>query len=80
MPGNERYLIRDDAAFPLLSQLSEVSYDVFSQAEMDGLISELGKLSKEANETEKAHIATIVEMARRCREKSTMTLTFTPFG
>ena len=80
LPGNERFLIRDEAAFPLLSQLSEFSYDVFSHADMDRLISELEKLSKDLSETEKAHVAEIVEMARRCRDEITMTLTFTPFG
>lgn len=78
LPGNERYLIRDVATSPLLSQLSEFSYDVFSHAEMDCLISELETLSKELDATEKAHIADIIELACRCRDDRTLTLTFTP--
>lgn len=78
-PGNEQYLIRNEATFSLLSQLSEVSYDVFSPPDMGRLISELEKLSENVSEIEKSHIKDIINMACRCRDNATLTLTFTPF-
>lgn len=79
LPGNEQYLIRDSAEFPLLSQLSEFSYDVYSHADMIILISELEQLKEEVSHTAQTHIDEIIEMAIRCQIDKTTTLTFTPF-
>ena len=80
LPGNEQYLVRDEPVFPLLSQLSDCSYDVFSHLEMGNLIQELERIREVVSGTEKAHVEKIIAMAYRCRNDAKLTLTFTPCG
>ena len=78
--GNERYLIRDDPDFPMLSLLSEIDYDVFASSDMCGLIDELKALRQRTNEEDQLHIDEVMGLAARCRDEDGLTLTFTPFG
>lgn len=80
-PGNEQYLIRDEeeTKFPLLSELDEFSYDVFSSTDMVELITELRQVRETVAEADQTHIDEIIAMAFRCRDDKTLVLSFTPF-
>lgn len=75
--GNERYLCQsDESRFPVLSQVDQASYAVFSAADMNCLLSELDALGHESV-SERREIA---RLAARCLNEKGATLTFTPFN
>ena len=74
--GNEVFLCQSsETHFPLLSQVDNVSYAVFSRADMPELLSELKALPTEAVKC----INEVIGLARRCHEEPETMLTFTPF-
>jgi hypothetical protein len=79
--SNDQYLIREgEGDYGYLSVLNAYDYDVFSSADMTGLIQDLLKIRKSLPEADKTHVDEIVSLARRCKEGTRLTLTFTPFG
>lgn len=78
--GNDAYLIRDEAAFPLLGDLSDSSYDVFASHWMPELIAELRRVRDELRAPEDvAHVDDIIALAERCAREPGTRLIFTPF-
>jgi hypothetical protein len=78
--GNDAYLIRDEAAFPLLGDLSDSSYDVFGSQRMPDLIAELRRVRDELQAPEDvAHADDIIALAERCAREPGTRLVFTPF-
>jgi hypothetical protein len=74
------YLMRDEAAFPLLGDLSDSSYDVFGLEEMPELIVELRRVRDELQAPEDvAHADDIIALAERCAREPGTRLVFTPF-
>jgi hypothetical protein len=80
MKGNESFLCKDDSKnYPILSELSIYDYDVFNYEEMDELIGELTKASKELTNNQLLHIEEIIELAKKCKGDKSTTLAFNPF-
>ncbi|MCA9071081.1 MAG: hypothetical protein KDA84_19270 [Planctomycetaceae bacterium] len=79
LPGNEQYLARDEDPFPLLSRLDHCSYDVFASRDMVELIRELEQVRESLDGADRTHVEEIIALAQRCRNDTTLTLTFTPF-
>lgn len=77
--GNQAYLIRPELEYHVLSQLSEVDYDVFCSDDMGVLTDELKRVSMVCSNDERKHIFEILELASRCESQRGSTLTFTPF-
>ena len=79
--GNERYLVRKDKNFPLLSNLNLASYDVFSSGQASALRDELLLLRDELdNGKERAHVEELAQLAQTSSEIGGSTITFTPFS
>jgi hypothetical protein len=79
-PGNDAYLVRDEAAFPLLGDLSDSSYDIFASYWMPDLIAELRRVRDELQAPEDvAHVDDIIALAERCTREPSTRLIFTPF-
>ncbi|VUD50964.1 hypothetical protein TDB9533_01326 [Thalassocella blandensis] len=79
--GNENYLPqKNDSVYPYLSELSDSSFDVFSQQDMVGLVEELKTLKKSVIEDDqRKHIAEIINIAIQCLNKPNYKVCFTPF-
>lgn len=78
--GNERYLVRDQKEFPILSELDMFSYDVFSQADAAQLHGELLALHRGLDEgADRDHVKDLIELAFRAANTEGATLVFTPF-
>jgi hypothetical protein len=74
------YLMRDEAAFPLLGDLADCSYDVFGSQRMPELIAELRRVKDELQAPEDlAHVDGIIALAERCAREPGTRLIFTPF-
>jgi hypothetical protein len=74
------YLIRDEAAFPLLGDLDDCSYDVFASHRMPALIAELRRVQDELQEPgDVAHVDDIIALAERCAREPGTRLIFTPY-
>lgn len=79
--NGDKILITDDTLrFPLLSELSLYSYDVFSSHRMEQLVLELIELRDDmVDNSIKKEIEAIISLAKKCSENKNSTLTFTPF-
>jgi hypothetical protein len=78
-PGNDAYLIQRDSPYRHLSELSEFSFDTFGTEQMPDLIDELLDLrQRRSDPDERAHIDTIIQLARRAHATDGATLTFAP--
>lgn len=78
--GNERYLLREGADFPLLSQLDSSSYDVFSQTQAGQLHKELlSVLSSLRDGGERQHVQDLAQLALRAANVAGARITVTPF-
>lgn len=78
--GNERYLVREGAEYPLLSQLDVSSYDVFSQAQAGQLHKELlSVLSSLHDVNERQHVQDLAQLALRAANVTGARITVTPF-
>jgi hypothetical protein len=78
--GNDSYLIRDEAAFTWLGNLSNCSYDVLASHRMPELIAELRRVRDELQAPEDlAHRDDIIALAERCAHEPGTRLIFTPF-
>ena len=79
--GNEKFLLRNDRRFPILSQLDVASYDVFSQEQASLLHVELLEIYKGLVEgADRDHVADLLEMVFRASNLDGATITFTPFS
>jgi hypothetical protein len=79
-PGNNAYLSRDEAEFPLLGDLDDCSFDVFAPHRMPELIAELRRVQDDLHEPEDvAHVDEIIALAERCAREPGRYLIFTPF-
>lgn len=79
-PGNDAYLIRDEAVFPVLGDLADCAYDVFASEDMPELIAELRRVKDELQAPEDvAHVDEIIALAERCAREPGTRLVFTPF-
>lgn len=78
--GDEILINDDNLRFPLLSELSLYSYDVFSSKQMEQLISELNDIKENIIKNNfKDDIEAIILLAKKCSKNKNYTLTFTPF-
>lgn len=76
---NEKYLLQTDHHYKILSELSNVDYDVFGREDMEQLISELQQLKKDLDKESVKHIDEIIQLAIRCKDTPDCYLVFTPF-
>jgi len=79
--GNEKYLLSlDSASYPLLSELDENSYDVFSSEQAESIHSELLNLRSSIHcKDAREHISELSRLAFRAANESGAMLVFTPF-
>lgn len=80
--GNEHYLLlleHDNPKYPLISELTDCSTDVFSSERMPQLIVELESFKANLTEEQKTHINDIIRLAKICEVNKGYTLGFTPF-
>jgi hypothetical protein len=79
-PGNNAYLSRDEAAFPLLGEVDDCSYAVVGPEHIPELIAELRRVQDELVTPEDvAHVDEIIALAERCAREPGRYLIFTPF-
>ena len=77
----EDYLLQNNAdKYPLLSELSLYSYDVFASNDMEQLIVELRSLNEAFDYNITSAMKTIITLAEKCSSNKNYTLTFTPFN
>jgi len=78
--GHERYLVREGAEYPLLSQLDVSSYGVFSQAQARQLHSEFSSILNSLHDVnERQHVQDLVQLALRAANVTDARVTFSPF-
>jgi hypothetical protein len=76
---NERFLVRNESHFELLSLVDVCSYNCFAPGDMDKLIAELETIRDCVSADDADHLSDIIRLAKLCRDGSDVVLTFTPF-
>lgn len=80
LAGNERYLMRDDPRFPLLSNLDTLSWDAFAQEHGLELQRELLNILPELQDpAERQHVGELAQLALRAANTEGAKIIFTPF-
>jgi hypothetical protein len=80
-PGNERFLVRRDRSFRLLSQISPYDEDTLNSEDARELLEELELIRGElTDESERKHIDDIRRLAMRCANMASAVLVISPFA